>query len=120
MLGYVARALGDLDRARHYLATALRTATEIGTFLARMIALPAVALLLADQGQAERAIELYALASRYPVLANAHWVEDVAGRHIGDLAETLPPDVVAAAQERGRARDLDDTVQELLVELEKG
>lgn len=34
------------------------------------------------------------------------------------VAATLPPDVVAAAQERGRARDLDATVAELLVELE--
>jgi len=32
-------------------------------------------------------------------------------------AATLPPEVVAAAQERGRTRDLDATVEELLVEL---
>jgi hypothetical protein len=31
---------------------------------------------------------------------------------------TLPPDAVAAAQERGRALDLEATVAELLVELE--
>ena len=36
---------------------------------------------------------------------------------IAAVAETLPPDVVAAAQERGRVRDLDATVAELLVEL---
>jgi hypothetical protein len=30
----------------------------------------------------------------------------------------LPPDVVAAAQERGRAHDLETTVAELWVELE--
>jgi hypothetical protein len=43
--------------------------------------------------------------------------EDVAGRRIAALAATLPPDVVAAAQERGRARELWATVNELLVEL---
>jgi hypothetical protein len=83
-----------------------------------MTALPAMALLLAEQGEKERAVELYALASRYPFVAKSHWLEDVAGRHIAAVAATLPPDVVAAAQERGKARDLDSTVAELLEELE--
>jgi hypothetical protein len=62
-------------------------------------------------------VELYALASRYPVVANSQWYEDVAGKQIAAVAATLPPDVVAAAQERGRARDLEATVAELLAEL---
>jgi hypothetical protein len=74
---------------------------------------------LADQGKTEQAVELYALASRYPYVANSRWFEDVAGRHIAAAAATLSPDVVAAAQERGRARDLDATVKELLAELGK-
>jgi len=82
-----------------------------------MLALPAIALLLADEGEKERAVELYALASRYPLVANSRWFEDVAGRHIAAVAATLPPDAVAAAQERGQARTLEVTVAELLVEL---
>jgi hypothetical protein len=82
-----------------------------------MIALPAIALLLADQGENERAVEFYALASCYPVVANSRHFEDLAGRHIAAVAAALPPDAVAAAQERGRARDLWDTAAELLVEL---
>jgi hypothetical protein len=62
-------------------------------------------------------VQFYALASRYPLVANSCLSEDVAGRHIAAVAATLPPDVVAAAQERGRARDLEATVEELLVEL---
>jgi hypothetical protein len=77
-----------------------------------------MALLLADRGETERAVELYALASRYPFVANSAWFEDVAGRHIAAVAARLPPDAVVAAQERGRARDLDATVAELLTELE--
>jgi len=50
-------------------------------------------------------------------VANSRWFEDVAGRHIAAVAATLPPEVVTAAQERGRARDLEATVAELLVEL---
>jgi hypothetical protein len=36
---------------------------------------------------------------------------------VAELESALPPDVVAAAQERGWARDLESTVAELLVEL---
>jgi hypothetical protein len=78
-----------------------------------------MALLLADLGKGERAVEIYALASRYGFVANSHLWEDIAGHEIAALAATLPQEVVAAAQERGRARDLDTTVQELLVELER-
>ena len=78
--------------------------------------MPATALLLADQDEVQRAIEIYALASRYPYVPNSRWVQDVAGKHIAAIAETLPPDVVAAAQERGRALDLWATVEELLIE----
>ena len=52
------------------------------------------------------------------VIANRRWFEDVAGKPIAAVADTLPPDVVAAAQERGRARDFDATITELLHELE--
>ena len=65
-----------------------------------------------------RAVELYALASRYPFVANSRWFEDVAGKHIAAVAATLPPEVVAAAQERGKARDLWATAEEMLKELQ--
>jgi tetratricopeptide (TPR) repeat protein len=111
-----ARGLGDLRQARAHLDEALRTAPDNG-FVELMYALPAVALLLAYQGEVERAVELYALASRYPYVANSRWFEDVAGKHIAAVAATLPPEVVAAAQERGRARDLWDTAAKLVAEL---
>jgi tetratricopeptide (TPR) repeat protein len=117
VIGYVARALGELSQARQHLSKALRAGVETGVFGLLVSPLPGVALLLADQGEVERAVELYGLASRYPLVANSRWVEDVAGKHIAVVAATLPPEVVIAAQERGRARDLDGTVTELLVEL---
>ena len=79
--------------------------------------LPVMDLFLAHQGERERAVELYALASRYNRVANSQWYEDVIGKHIAAVAATLPPDVVAAAQERGRTRDLWATAEELLAEL---
>jgi predicted ATPase/DNA-binding SARP family transcriptional activator len=116
-LGYALRALGQPSRAWHHLSTALRVGAEIGSFPLLVTPLPGIAMLLADQGETERAVELYALASRYPTGARSRWYEDVVGRHIAAAAATLPPDVVAAAQERGRARDLAATVAELLAEL---
>lgn len=83
-----------------------------------MHTLPAAALLLADLGEHERAVEIYALASRYPFVANSRWFELVFGRHIEAVADTLSPEVVAAARERGRARDLYATAKELVAELE--
>jgi hypothetical protein len=100
------------------LCEALQASVDIGDVLTPMQALPAVALLLVDLGQVERAIEIYALASRYGYVANSRLWEDIAGRQIAAVAATLPPDVVAAARERGRARDLCTTAEELLTELE--
>jgi tetratricopeptide (TPR) repeat protein len=117
-LGYAARGLGDLHLARQHFSEALRTFTETEGFLPLLYALPGVALLLADEGQEERAVEVYALASRYPLVANSRWFEDIAGKHIAAVAAALPPEVIAAAQERGRARDLDTAVAALLAELE--
>jgi tetratricopeptide (TPR) repeat protein len=116
-LGYAARALGQVSQARQHLSKALRAGAETGAFFLLVPTLPGVALLLADQGEVERAVALYGLASRYPLVANSRWFEDIAGKRIAAVAATLPPDVVTAAQERGRARDLEATVAELLVEL---
>jgi tetratricopeptide (TPR) repeat protein len=117
--GYAARGLGQLPQAQQYLCEVLQIVADNRAFIPSMLALPAVALLLVDRGEVERAVELYGLASRYEFVANSRWFEDVAGRHIAEVAATLPPEVVAAAQERGRARDLDATVAELLAELEE-
>jgi tetratricopeptide (TPR) repeat protein len=122
LLGIATRGLGQLPQAQQHLYEALRTVPaklSLGLLEHTMYTLSAMALLLADQGEKERAVELYALASRYPFVANSRWFEDVAGQHIAAIAATLPPEVVTAAQERGRARDLDATVAELLAELEE-
>jgi hypothetical protein len=72
---------------------------------------------LAAEGQELQAVELYALASRYPFVANSIWFADVVGQKIEAITATLPPETVTAAQERGRARDLWETATELLAEM---
>jgi tetratricopeptide (TPR) repeat protein len=115
--GLAARGAGEAALARQCVVQALEIGVELGAFMPVMYGLPVAALLLADQGAVERAVEAYACASRYGFVANSRWFEDIAGQHIAAVAATLPPDVVAAAQARGRARDLDATVAELLDEL---
>ena len=115
-LGCAERGLGQRERAWEHLATALRTAVEIHAFFPAVYGLPLAALLLADEGQVARAVEVYAVASSQPLVGNSVWFEDVVGRQIAAAAEGLPPQVVVAAQERGRARDLWATAEELLAE----
>jgi len=118
-LAHAARGLAEPAQMRRHLREALRAAKQTGDLLLGLSVLPLAALLLADRGDVERAVELYALASRYPFVARSRWFEDVAGRHIDAVATTLPPDVAAAAEERGRARDLEAVVEELLEELKR-
>jgi tetratricopeptide (TPR) repeat protein len=119
-LGLAELSLGRRAEAQEHLIAELRKSISsmgIG-FVPLMVALSGLALLAADEGEAGRAVELYALATRHPLVSNSRWFEAVAGNHIAAVAATFPPDAVAAARERGRARDLEATVAELLVELE--
>jgi predicted ATPase len=116
-LGVAACRLGDLLRARKHCHEALRICTEMVAVFPLLCVLPAAALLLAEQGKSERAVEVYTLASRYPYVANSRWFEDVVGKHITAAAADLPSGVVSAAQERGRALDWWETAEALLNEL---
>jgi tetratricopeptide (TPR) repeat protein len=116
-LGLAARGLGRYAQARQYLSQALQAGLKTRGMITTAIALSVGATLLCDAGETERAIEIYALATRYPFAARSPWFEDVFGRTIA-AAESLPPEVVAAALARGQARDLEATVRELLAELE--
>jgi tetratricopeptide (TPR) repeat protein len=106
---------GRLSDAQRLLSEALQSSA----FLPLLYGLPAAALFLAGQGDAKRAVEVYALASRYPHVANSRWFEDVVGRHVAAAAHTqgVPPDVVAAAEERGRSSEMWDTAAQLTTEL---
>jgi hypothetical protein len=75
-----------------------------------------VARLLAEKGEPERALELLALVVAYP--ASDQDIKYLATPLQAELAAQLPPDVVTAAQARGRARTLEATAVEMLAELE--
>jgi len=111
---YAERRMGLAAQARYHVQSALQTACDSGDHLTVLFAIPAMALLLLDDGGVERAVELYALASKEPFVGNSRWFDAVAGRTITSAAEGLPPAIALAAQERGRARDLRATVADLL------
>jgi len=117
-VAYTDRGLDNRPLAQQHLTEALGMVANSGNFFALVGSLPLAALLSADRGEIERAVELYALARCYPHVANSCWYEEVAGRRIAAAAEILPPEVVTAAQDRGQARDAMATAVELLAELE--
>ena len=118
-MGYLAHALGQPEHAWACLYEALQIGQETGALAPLLQALPAVALLMASHGKRERSLELFALAWQQPRASNSRWFQDVYCKPMAAIAAGLPPEIIAAAQERGRARDLQATVQELLAELER-
>ena len=89
---------------------AARTPTTSPAFFGSLAVLPAATLLLTDAGKMVRAVELYALASRYPFVVHSRWHNDVVKQTIADAATSLPEDVAKAAQERGRAMSLEKAI----------
>jgi predicted ATPase/DNA-binding SARP family transcriptional activator len=118
-LGYVARGLNQISQAQGNFYQVLSVAIEEERYLSLIQTLPGIALLFADQGEAERAVELYALAATQGIVANSKWFDDIAGDEIAAIAEELPAEVVEATKARGRALDLWEAAAELLDELEE-
>ena len=70
-----------------------------------------------DSEEINRAVELYALASRYPLVANNCWYHNLVGKHIDVAAASLPSEFVQAAQERVESFELWSIAEELVLEL---
>jgi hypothetical protein len=81
--------------------------------------LVAAARLLADEGQIEHAVELYALAAQNSFVASSRWLAGVAGDRLAEVTAGLPAERVAILQERGRARAPQATAAEVLAALRR-
>jgi tetratricopeptide (TPR) repeat protein len=115
-LGDVALAMGDVDRARQRYREALEAANgQLFVELLLHLLLGPIKL-FAREGNAERAVELAALARHHP--EGIEETRDRAEALLRELRSALPPEAYAAAGARGQARDLEATVRELLVALE--
>ena len=129
-LGEAACGLGDFRSARHTLSESLTIALDIQNPFDALEALAYWATLLTKEDhlaadpdpagavKTEHVLELLALAINHP--ANLQYVRDKAARLMADLSAELPPDIVAAAQARGQARDLWATAEAALAEIQAG
>ena len=106
--------LDEFAQTRHCLAAGLRLAQAIGAYRYTIQALPAVGVLLAAQERLAEAATIHGLIQRYPYLTNSRWYATVALDRLTELLAPLPPDVMTAAEERGRALGLPAMTAELL------
>jgi tetratricopeptide (TPR) repeat protein len=120
-LGDVALATGDATEAGRRYAQGLHIAADEPYSALKLEAVLGQARLLAHSRESadampERSAELAALVLCHPdVLPETR---EAADRLLQEVQTRLSPAVYVAAQERGRVRDLDETVEELLLELE--
>jgi predicted ATPase/predicted Ser/Thr protein kinase len=114
-LGEALVGLGDLPNARGYLCESLAIAHNLQEKCDELLAITAISAYFVAKGDGAKALELITLINHHP--AAWQWTRDRVAPLAARLESELPSHVVAAAKERGRARDLDATVAELLDEL---
>jgi hypothetical protein len=116
MLAYVVYRLGRPTLAQAYALATLRSASALQLYLPIAFVLPTIALLLLDQGELERATELYALAERHAYVGKSRYFAQLAGNTMAAAAQQAPT-MAAAAADRGQTLDLWQTAHQLLTEL---
>ena len=109
--------LDKFDEAVSQVLEAIRFALETRFALSIYYLFPAAAILLANLGRPERAVEIYELALQYPHVANAQLFDDIAGKKIEALAAALPDGIAEQMRQRGRELDPWETMAELQREL---
>jgi tetratricopeptide (TPR) repeat protein len=116
-IGRAEIGLGNPIGAWNHAREALALFVDTPAFLHLLYAISTIAFLLIDRDEILKAVELYALVSKQPFVANSIWFEDVYGVYIQTAAASLPPEGVEVAKERGRTLDLMDTARKLLTEI---
>jgi tetratricopeptide (TPR) repeat protein len=114
-LGDVALAVGDRQGARQHYGQSVQMAIDHPYIELQLYVPLGPARLLAQEGRTEQAVQLAALARHHP--AGVEETRDKAGELLDKLRSEMSPEIYAAAEARGRARDLEATMWELLEEL---
>jgi predicted ATPase/DNA-binding SARP family transcriptional activator len=89
-LGTALLQLGRMDEAQLVFTNLLQQAVATHRQDMLLYALVGMAIHFAKQGDTERAIDLYSLASGYPFVGNSRWFTDAFGQHIGSTSTNLP------------------------------
>jgi hypothetical protein len=109
--------MGDLAGARDKLRQALALAAELGAVPPLLWALPVAALHYASRDRIELARELYALALRYPFVAESCWFTDVTGKPLAACGVAVADGQIPALKDGGGTCLLQATVAQLIEEL---
>ncbi len=110
--GQTAIALGELDEARTLLSQVLQKSMAQRTVAVALRALVGWAMLLVQEGQGERAVEILSLVQGHP--ASEGQTKDQAKRVQARLVSRLSPQAVAAARQRGESTTLEEVVAGVL------
>jgi DNA-binding SARP family transcriptional activator/predicted ATPase len=107
-----------LSEARMHLVESLEIINDVRGVWGASFTLPSVALLLVARGEIERALEVYARCMEMPIPSSSVFHKEIVGAEIAKAASALPPEIVAAAEKRGREADTFEMAAELLEELQ--
>jgi hypothetical protein len=107
--------MGDVRRSAEYFCQALQSNLNAWHPARVLHVLAGVAALLATKGESERSLELLALV--FHDRRTWQWAKDSSASLLAALRAELPAAVAAAAEARGRERDLRATVEEILIRL---
>ena len=108
-LGNASCALGDHQASARYFNQAVQLALALHAIPRALDALSGMAILLAQRGDHERAVERAALCLHHP--ASQKQTQIRAARLLAQVAEQLSAEAIAAAQERGRAKRLAEAAE---------
>jgi len=115
-LGAATLQLGRIDEAKNVFTDLLQQAVASHRQDKLLYALVGIAFLVAKQGDAERAVELYSLAESHPFVGKSRWFADAFGQPVEAAGKKLPFDKLKEAKVRGEHRDLWVTAGELTLD----
>lgn len=116
-LGLIAYKKGQPEKVRPYLIAAFENYIQYECYFHFCVTFAVMALILAEQGEIEQAVALYATATIHPMAGKSRFFEDLFGKHIADMAKGLSEEAIQAARALGRSRDPYATAQENLTRL---
>ena len=117
LLGYIEYRRGNFKGALDNEEVALVIGLEQGYFLVNLYSLAVLALMAAEAGELEEAVELYATVTAHPCAANSRLFIDLFGNPLSALTADLPEAIRMAARERGSRRSLASGGNEYLEKL---
>lgn len=120
MLSRAEWGLGRYLAARQQMFEALTVTVKIRAFIPLLHVLSILPVLLAGEAELRhkiRAVEIYALATTHPFVADCSFFSDIAGKEIKQVENLLPPNVVAEANAHGQGLDFWATAENLLQEI---